>query len=31
MIGKYVLRALSLSQSSNNTSVNESLLRALAY
>lgn len=30
MIGKYVLRALSLSQSSNNTSVNESLLRALA-
>ena len=31
MIGKYVLRALSLSQPSNNTSVNESLLRALAY
>ena len=31
MIGQYVLRALSLSQSSNNTSVNESLLRALAY
>ena len=31
MIGKYVLRALSLSQSSNNTSINESLLRALAY
>ena len=31
MIGKYVLRARSLSQSSNNTSVNESLLRALAY
>ena len=31
MIGKYVLRALPLSQSSNNTSVNESLLRALAY
>ena len=30
MIGKYVLRALSLSQPSNNTSVNESLLRALA-
>lgn len=31
MIGKYVLRALSLSQSQNNNSVNESLLRALAY
>lgn len=31
MIGKYVLRALSLSQPSNNNSVNESLLRALAY
>lgn len=31
MIGKYVLRALSLAQPSNNTSVNESLLRALAY
>lgn len=31
MLGKYVLRALSLSQPSNNTSVNESLLRALAY
>lgn len=31
MIGKYVLRALSLSQPSNNTSVNESLLHALAY
>lgn len=31
MIGKYVLRALSLSQPSNNTFVNESLLRALAY
>ena len=31
MISKYVLRALSLSQPSNNTSVNESLLRALAY
>lgn len=31
MIAKYVLRALSLSQPSNNTSVNESLLRALAY
>ena len=31
MRGKYVLRALSLSQPSNNTSVNESLLRALAY
>ena len=30
MIGKYVLRALSLSQSQNNNSVNESLLRALA-
>lgn len=31
MIGKYVLRALSLAQPSNNNSVNESLLRALAY
>ncbi len=31
MIGKYVLRALSLSQTQNNNSVNESLLRALAY
>ena len=31
MIGKYVPRALSLAQPSNNTSVNESLLRALAY
>ena len=31
MIGKYVLRALSLAQPSNNTPVNESLLRALAY
>ncbi|WP_315541943.1 riboflavin synthase [Stomatobaculum longum] len=31
MIGKYVLRALSLAQPSNNNSVNESLLRVLAY
>ena len=31
MIGKYVLRALSLAQPSNNNSVNKSLLRALAY
>ena len=31
MTGKYVLRALSLAQPSNNNSVNESLLRALAY
>ena len=31
MRGKYVLRALSLSQPSNNPSVTESLLRALAY
>nr|WP_308520237.1 riboflavin synthase [uncultured Stomatobaculum sp.] len=31
MIGKYVLRALSLSQPSNTASTDESLLRALAY